>query len=384
MQNSVSESSQLPKIEAHLKQASALEMVRRSFLGAPVFAVISLVILVRAPLFMDYGFWTVLGGVFLVMLAASRVWFALGFKQRYKRIGEKAVVQFNILTILQSITLSLLAAIIIYEYWAVQEIVLTFVLSAMCIAAGTSATSVRRSAHLIFLICVLGPFSVAVFLIGGLGDTLLILGFLVLMTFLVQDGGQVRRAYIRGLKEQIDDQRAHKRAMSEYQSRKDPFAVVGNEFSDHADPSSQPAQDAADAKTDDSKDLSQNYPHKILVVDDDEIHRELMSIHLTRLGYQADLAEDGQQAVAAVIKGNYDLIFMDIKMPYMSGIESTGWIREHFDNDKPLRIIALTGDSTDETRDRCKRAGMDDFVAKPVESENLEAILRNKPSIASD
>ena len=254
----------------------------------------------------------------------------------------------------------------------------------MCIAAGTSATSVRRSAHLIFLICVLGPFSVAVFLIGGLGDTLLILGFLVLMTFLVQDGGQVRRAYIRGLKEQIDDQRAHKRAMSEYQSRKDPFAVVGNEFSDHADPSSQPAQDAADAKTDDSKDLSQNHPHKILVVDDDEIHRELMSIHLTRLGYQADLAEDGQQAVAAVIKGNYDLIFMDIKMPYMSGIESTGWIREHFDNDKPLRIIALTGDSTDETRDRCKRAGMDDFVAKPVESENLEAILRNKPSIASD
>ena len=70
MQNSVSESSQLPKIEAHLKQASALEMVRRSFLGAPVFAVISLVMLVRAPLFMDYGFWTVLGGVFLVMLAA--------------------------------------------------------------------------------------------------------------------------------------------------------------------------------------------------------------------------------------------------------------------------------------------------------------------------
>ena len=100
------------------------------------------------------------------------------------------------------------------------------------------------------------------------------------------------------------------------------------------------------------------------------------------MGYQADEATDGQLAVAAVMKSNYDLIFMDVRMPNMSGIESTRWIRQQSKQCKDLRIIALTGDATPETREQCLRAGMDDFVSKPLRIESLEAILRQTASAA--
>jgi len=215
MQNTTTNSSYVQDIEAFLEKASAIELVRRSLLGAPVFVIISLIMLVGTPILMDYGKWAILEAVFLILLGVIRVWFALGFEKRYELFAEKAVIQFSILTALQSLTLGVLAAMVIYYYWAEQEVVLTIVLSAGCIAAGTSALSVRRSAHFIFLICVLGPFGYSVYLVGGLAKALLILGYLMLMAFLVQDGGQARRIYFDLMKNHFDEQEERLKAENE-------------------------------------------------------------------------------------------------------------------------------------------------------------------------
>lgn len=121
--------------------------------------------------------------------------------------------------------------------------------------------------------------------------------------------------------------------------------------------------------------LSQTHPHRILVVDDDEIHRHIVCVQLKKMGYEADEAEDGKQAVAAVLLRDYDLIFMDLRMPNMNGIEASRWIRERFSGSGNVRIIALTGDATVDAREQCLRAGMDNFVTKPVQVKDLEAVL---------
>lgn len=125
--------------------------------------------------------------------------------------------------------------------------------------------------------------------------------------------------------------------------------------------------------------LAERFPLQILVVEDHAINRRVLCQVLAKMGYQADEAVDGQEAVAAAMKTVYDLIFMDLRMPNMGGIEATRWIREHY-NKQHLRIVALTGEATEESRDRCLAAGMDDFLPKPVQVEDLEAVLRQTGS----
>lgn len=597
MHNTIAETGRIPGLETYLEKASALELARRSLLGAPVYTIISLIMLVGTPMLMDYGWWSAAEVILLIMLGGIRVWFAMGFEHRYAQIGEQAVFQFSILTALQSLTLGVLAAMVIWQYWAAQEVVLTIVLSAGSIAAGTSALSVRRSAHIIFLACVLVPFGIAVYIVGGPAKALLIIGFLVLMAFLVQDGGQARSAYFQYLKDGYADMISRRRTALESQARRNfmrdigheirtpvnsiigmaallldeklsqrsrEFAqairknssillnLVGNvpgaintdldvhgagldaldlhlciqnvmdlylaeasekgieltaqledlpeglmspeasqleqvlanllanalqfteqgtvtvssscqnlqdgtlriEFSvadtgpgipaerlesvfDPFNPATASGSDEMDraglglplckglvalmggdiwiesgagqgttvrftmrveldpsfdslSQQDDKvleasentlgRKLSHDYPHNILVVDDDDIHRQIMCVQLSKMGYQADQAADGEQAVAAVMKGRYDLIFMDLRMPNMDGIESSIWIRERFNSDRDVRIIALTGDATLEARQQCRRAGIDSFVTKPAKIRDIEAILKQSPA----
>ena len=201
MDNSKVTNDRIPDLETYLKRTSAIELARRSLIGAPVLVVISLIMLVSTPILNDYGWWAAVEAGLLILLGVIRVRFAMGFERRYELIGEKAILQFSFLTALQSLTLGVLAAMVIHKYWASQETVLTIVLSAGVIAASTSALSVRHSAHVIFLVCVLGPFGVALFMVGGAVKATIILGYLVLMAFLVQDGGQARQTNIRRMKE---------------------------------------------------------------------------------------------------------------------------------------------------------------------------------------
>ncbi len=529
-----------------------------------------------------------------MLLGLLRVWFALTFERRYETIGERAVVQFSILTAMQSLTFGVMAAMVVWQYWATQEAVLTVVLSAGCIAAGTSALSVRRSAHFIFLVCVLAPLCVAVFLVGGLTKAMLILGFLMLMAFLVQDGGQARRLYLEHLRGRFEAEVGQRRAEIESQARKDFFRDIGHEIRtpvtsilgmttllERESGSAQageylaiirqsaeslvalvddipgavrtrpgiakarpgvvdlaeslrkvmslyapqarakgvelvtrfedlppavrlpdtgyleqvmanlldnavqhtrdgtltvgascrkrgehgvdvtivvadtgtgipPAQLATLFETHDTAgvrvsgkyggrglglpickgllelldgeirvdsiegegtrvyvklpaeldssaadwqptreilavdhprlvgNLSAEHPHRILVVEDHALNRQVLCNYLAGLGYQADEAEDGQSAVAMAMNGNYDLIFMDLRMPDMNGLEATRWIREHSQAARDVRIVALTGDASFETREECFEAGMDEFVPKPIRPEALETILRNR------
>ncbi len=198
-------------LDSFMDRESAVELARRALLGAPVFTLMSLILLFGTPIHKQYGWWTIVEALALLAMGVFRVLFSLQFENHYQRIGEKAVLQFSLLTALQSLSLGVLAGMAIYFYWATAEVVLTIVMSAGVIAASTSAMSVRRSAHLIFTVCVLGPLGVGVYLVGGLAKTALIIGYLSLMALLVQDGGQARRTYSEKLRDFYTSRRQYKK-----------------------------------------------------------------------------------------------------------------------------------------------------------------------------
>jgi signal transduction histidine kinase/ActR/RegA family two-component response regulator len=589
--NSSAVREQVPDLESYLNRASALELARRSLIGAPVYTVISLIMLLGTPLIANYPWLTVAELLLLAMLGILRFKFALGFEHRYDQTGERAVVLFNVLTALQSLTLSVIAGVVLWRYWASQDVVLTIVLSAGCVAAGTSALSVRKSAHVIFLSCVLLPLGLAVLLVGGITKALLIIGFLMLMAFLVQDGGQARRSYMQQLRRDYDAESSRCWAAAEEFARKkflakmtqeirtpinsiigitallldedlaqrprklaavllnngialrnqvdsipghfknkpkvkkadhssfdlrkcvtdvtkmfsenannqgiqlisrlddlpksviffkdnyveqvlinilsnglqntdrgsvvlsascqdlgkgaikiefsvidtgtgqpagrtdsmfDPVDLFGSKLEKNAgsglglaiskgltelmggkismessegsgttvrftirvqvDPDDtswhSPKAILSGEETTLTTNFAQNFPHRILVVDDQTINRKVLCQLLGKMGYQPDEAADGQEAVAAAMRTTYDVIFMDILMPNMSGIEATQWIREHFGNPQ-LLIIALTSETSKEARHRCLENGMNYFIPKPVQIKKIEAILSN-------
>jgi signal transduction histidine kinase/ActR/RegA family two-component response regulator len=121
---------------------------------------------------------------------------------------------------------------------------------------------------------------------------------------------------------------------------------------------------------------------RILVVDDNAINRKVAEALLRKLGMVADAVENGSEAVRAVTAGeDYDLVLMDIQMPVMDGLEATrsirAWELEAEQAGRPrLPIVALTAGAFASERVRCSEAGMDDFLAKPIDREQLSAVLQ--------
>ena len=117
---------------------------------------------------------------------------------------------------------------------------------------------------------------------------------------------------------------------------------------------------------------------RILVVEDNAVNRMLAQRMLLSLGFESDSAENGLAGVEANKKNPYDIIFMDLQMPIMDGVEAAGKIREHEKLNPecpPARIIALTADAMSGDRQRCLDAGMDDYLSKPIRRPELSNAL---------
>jgi len=118
-------------------------------------------------------------------------------------------------------------------------------------------------------------------------------------------------------------------------------------------------------------------PAKILLVEDTEVNRIIAEEILSGVGHEVSVAENGQEAVILFEKESFDLVLMDCFMPVMDGFESTSKIRqfEAENNLNRVPIIALTADVTKENKEKCLQAGMDDFLVKPYEPQDLIAKL---------
>ena len=121
--------------------------------------------------------------------------------------------------------------------------------------------------------------------------------------------------------------------------------------------------------------LADRHPLRVLVAEDNGVNQKVALAMLKHFGYRADLAADGLEAVEAVRRVTYDVVFMDLQMPQLDGIGATKQIIAEHPADRRPRIVALTANAFDEDREECLKAGMDDYVSKPLKTETLEAAL---------
>ncbi|AFY39293.1 histidine kinase [[Leptolyngbya] sp. PCC 7376] len=117
----------------------------------------------------------------------------------------------------------------------------------------------------------------------------------------------------------------------------------------------------------------------ILVVEDVKLNQIIICSMLTKLGFEADLAENGLEAIAALNKRAYDVVLMDWHMPKMDGITATKKIRELQDIVPQPWIIAVTASASPEDRQTCLDAGMDDYLSKPLTLEQLTPVIERSP-----
>jgi CheY-like chemotaxis protein len=109
---------------------------------------------------------------------------------------------------------------------------------------------------------------------------------------------------------------------------------------------------------------------RILLVEDNELNRDMLSRRLSRRGYQVDIAVDGHQGVAMATSGSYDLVLMDMSLPTLDGWEATRQIKAH-PRTRSLPVIALTAHAMAGDREKALEAGCDEYDSKPIELSRL-------------
>jgi len=120
--------------------------------------------------------------------------------------------------------------------------------------------------------------------------------------------------------------------------------------------------------------LGERMPMSILLAEDNLVNQKVATRLFKKLGYKIDVANNGLEVIRSLEEGSYDLIFMDIQMPEMDGLEATRQVIAKWGEERP-RIIALTANAMREDREKCYEAGMDDYLTKPFKPVELEEAI---------
>ena len=121
--------------------------------------------------------------------------------------------------------------------------------------------------------------------------------------------------------------------------------------------------------------LAGRLPLRILLADDNPINQRVGQSVLQKLGYRAELVTNGVEVLQALEQNTFDLIFLDVQMPEMDGLEASRRIAERYGADRRPRIIAMTGNALMGDREKCLAAGMDDYISKPIRIAELQAAI---------
>jgi CheY-like chemotaxis protein len=126
--------------------------------------------------------------------------------------------------------------------------------------------------------------------------------------------------------------------------------------------------------------MAERHPLRILLAEDNVVNQKLALRILQQMGYRADVASNGIEAVECCARQPYDVVLMDVQMPEMDGLEATRRIVARWPgaNERP-RIVAMTANAMQGDREECLAAGMDDYVTKPIRVEALVGALNAVP-----
>jgi len=116
-------------------------------------------------------------------------------------------------------------------------------------------------------------------------------------------------------------------------------------------------------------------PLRILMADDNRVNQKVGSSFLEKLGYRAEVVGNGLEVLHALERQPYDIVFLDVQMPEMDGYEAARQLRRRWTGTDRPRIIAMTANAMQGDRERCLKAGMDDYIAKPMRAEDLRIAL---------
>ena len=121
--------------------------------------------------------------------------------------------------------------------------------------------------------------------------------------------------------------------------------------------------------------FAQRFPLQLLLADDNPINQKVGLSVLQKLGYRAEVVQNGLEVLKALEHKAYDVLLLDVQMPEMDGLEATRKIHQRWSEDQRPRIIAMTGNALLGDREKCLEAGMDDYISKPVRIRELQSVL---------